>query len=122
MPKEIDDPWIFDDAPRKAKPVEKLAPIESCERMRAVVSRSASGQVDRLYLSVMYGGQRSRMAFDTGSPVTRLTHDSTTQPRELTNAGVVKLFCEDQTLGSLPQSPLNSGGWRHEGMPVIGTL
>jgi hypothetical protein len=107
-------------APRP-EPVDATAPITSCNAMRLLATRDSS-TVTRLYVRVFRQGRPVLMTFDTGVPVSALTHDSSKQNSKIQNAEKVRIFCDEQWLDSSPQSPLNGGGWNVDGVPVIGTI
>jgi hypothetical protein len=116
---------MFDDDPVRepppAEPEPEPAPVviqDRCEQMRAVVTRDGQGALSRVLLRT----DKGLLTFDTGAPKTQLTHDSSQNGSEIQNAGAVRLFCEQTTLSSMPQSPLNAGGWQANGERVIGTL
>ncbi len=112
---------MFDDEPVREpepEPAPEPKPVESCARMHAVVTRDSQGALSR----VLVRTERGLLTFDTGAPKTQLTHDSTRNGSEIESAGDVRLFCETRTLSSLPQSPLNAGGWEANGEHVVGTL
>ena len=90
--------------------------------MRLVATRDSSGALGRIYVRVLRSGHPTLMTFDTGVPVTTLTHDSTTRNSEIKNAEQLRIFCDRRWLDSTPQSPLNGGGWNVNGVRVIGTL
>jgi len=75
----------------------------------------------RVYVRVERDGVPGLLTFDTGTPITKLTHDSAGRSTEIPGAAHVRLFCEDRLLDSQPQSSLNADG-RYDGLPVFGTL
>ena len=94
---------------------------ESCDVMPLIAHRDSSGDLTRLYIRVERDGVPGLLTFDTGTPITKLTHDSARQNAEIRGAGHVSLFCDDRLLDSQPQSSLNADGVA-DGLPVMGTL
>lgn len=89
--------------------------------MRLVVGRDSDGALQRLYVQIQRDGRPALLTFDTGNPITKLSHDSAVRNSEIANAAQVRLFCDDVWLASQPQSSLNADG-SFRGLPVVGAL
>jgi hypothetical protein len=114
-----DDPPFPRATPRSSEP--KPLATDDCNVMRLVVGRDGDGALQRVYMRVEKDGKPALLTFDTGNPITKLSHDSAQQSTEIRNASQIRLFCQNEWLDSQPQSSLNADG-TYQGLPVIGAL